>query len=180
MLKTALRVLAATSLAAASLTVAAPADATVQRATTARSQGPDTGPCGPVGQFRSSDWWRTTTSPSISPAIRHAAADENWQWRDDINTLWRGDTRDKVQQLFDDGFTRCAGPSPGGTPEHPGRVAGAKPAAPLSPGHHASGLRAKRQAWRLFTRPSGSCSMRAVTLNPAPRSSSAVRSSGRK
>ncbi|MFD9818389.1 scabin-related ADP-ribosyltransferase [Streptomyces violascens] len=105
MLKTALRVLAATSLAAASLAVTVPADATVQRATTARAQAPDTGPCGPVGRFHPSDWWRTTTSPSIAPAVRHAAQDENWQWRDDANTLWRGDTRDNVQLLFDDGFT---------------------------------------------------------------------------
>ncbi|MFK8908250.1 hypothetical protein [Streptomyces sp. YS-3] len=105
MLKAALRVLASASLAVASLTVAAPADATVHRPTTLKPQAPDTGPCGPVGRFHASDWWHTTTSPSIAPAIRHAAEDENWQWRRDANTLWRGDTRDNVQQLFDDGFT---------------------------------------------------------------------------
>lgn len=87
MLKAALRVLAAATLATASLTVAAPADATVHRTATTKAPAPDTTPCGPVGRFHPTDWWRTTTNPSLAPAVRHAAADENWQWRDDINTL---------------------------------------------------------------------------------------------
>ncbi|MEV8525125.1 hypothetical protein AB0451_13395 [Streptomyces sp. NPDC052000] len=105
MLKAALRVLAAATLATASLTVAAPADAAVHRTATTKAPAPDTTPCGPVGAFHPTDWWRTTTNPSLAPAVHHAEADENWQWRDDSNTLWRGDTRENVQQLFDEGFT---------------------------------------------------------------------------
>ncbi|WP_030899175.1 scabin-related ADP-ribosyltransferase [Streptomyces sp. NRRL F-5126] len=105
MLKAVLRVTAAASLAVASLAITAPADASGPAAPRAAAPAPDTGPCGPVGPFRSSDWWRTTTSPSIFPAIRKASENEHWQWRDDANSLWRGDTRESVQQIFDDGFT---------------------------------------------------------------------------
>ncbi|MET9320119.1 hypothetical protein ABZX75_07985 [Streptomyces sp. NPDC003038] len=96
MLKAALQVLAAASLAslaAVSPAVAAPAPA------------PDTGPCGPVVQYRAGDWWLTTTNPLISFAVEAAARAEKWQWRKDSNTLWRGDTRENVQDLFEDGFT---------------------------------------------------------------------------
>ncbi|MFI7006322.1 hypothetical protein [Streptomyces sp. NPDC050145] len=99
-----LRVLAATALATGSLALATPADASDHRTTTAAAQAPDTGPCGPVTGFHPFDWWRTTTSPAIAPAVHRAAAEENWQWRDDTNTLWRGDTRENVEQLFEDGF----------------------------------------------------------------------------
>ncbi|WP_405743516.1 hypothetical protein OG422_16460 [Streptomyces sp. NBC_01525] len=105
MLKAALRVLSATALAAASLTFTAPADATAARTVAAKAPAPDTGPCGPVHGFRAFDWWRTTAEPAIFPAVRHAEGDENWQWRDDSQTLWRGDTRENTQQIFDDGFT---------------------------------------------------------------------------
>ncbi|GAA3041353.1 ADP-ribosyltransferase [Kitasatospora albolonga] len=97
MLKAALRLAAATSLALASLAVTTPAEAA----------GPDTGPCGPVGPVHLSDWWRTTTSTSstLVPDVLHASVAENWQWREDTNTLWRGDTRETVEQIFEDGFT---------------------------------------------------------------------------
>lgn len=105
MLKAALGVLAASALATASLTVAAPAGATdADRAATARASAPDTGPCGPVTQYDPTDWWRTTTSRAIAPAVWRTASQENWQWRDDTNTLWRGDRRENVEQLFDEGF----------------------------------------------------------------------------
>ncbi|MEU3776182.1 hypothetical protein AB0F11_23810 [Streptomyces sp. NPDC032472] len=105
MLNAALRVLAVTTLAAASVTLTVPADATDHRAAAPKAPAPDTGPCGPVGRLHAIDWWRTTTSPAIAPAVWQAAAEENWQWRDDTNTLWRGDTRETVEQLFQDGFT---------------------------------------------------------------------------
>ncbi|GAA3162773.1 MULTISPECIES: scabin-related ADP-ribosyltransferase [Streptomyces] len=105
MLKAALRVLAATALAAATLTVTAPADATTDRAAAAKAAGPDTGPCGPVRAFRSFDWWRTTTSPGLFPDMQRAESQERWQWRDDHQTLWRGDGREDTQQIFDEGFT---------------------------------------------------------------------------
>lgn len=107
MLSAALRTLAATALAAGSLALAAPAGANADhhRTTAPAAQAPDTGPCGPVGPFQPQDWWRTTTSPAIAPAVGAAAVEERWQWRRDTNTLWRGDTRENVEQLFDDGFT---------------------------------------------------------------------------
>ncbi|WP_246213371.1 scabin-related ADP-ribosyltransferase [Kitasatospora viridis] len=108
MLKSALRIAAATALATASLALAAPADASSPHtvATAAvRAGGPDTGPCGPVESYDPVDWWRTTTTPSIAPTVWQAARSEKWQWRHDTNTLWRGDTRENVEQLFDQGFT---------------------------------------------------------------------------
>ncbi|MGW1840103.1 scabin-related ADP-ribosyltransferase [Streptomyces sp. NPDC002067] len=104
MLKAALRVLTATALAAGSLTFTAAADATTAPAA-AKAPAPDTGPCGPVHGFSDSDWLRTSTEPGIFPAVRHAEADERWQWRDDRQTLWRGDSRENTQQIFDEGFT---------------------------------------------------------------------------
>lgn len=107
MLKTALRVLSALALGAAALAAAAPADASTDRAPLpkAQAQGPDTGPCGPVGRIRPTDWWRTTTSPAIAPAVWNDAKQERWQWREDDNTLWRGDRRENVEEIFKDGFT---------------------------------------------------------------------------
>ncbi|MCX5384084.1 hypothetical protein [Streptomyces sp. NBC_00083] len=93
------------SLAGATVTVAAPVGAAGPHRPASQAAAPDTGPCGPVGRFRPSGWYRTTTSPLIAPAIQKAAVSEHWQWRDDTNTLWRGDTRDNVRQLFEDGFT---------------------------------------------------------------------------
>ncbi|MET9551631.1 hypothetical protein [Streptomyces sp. NPDC006645] len=113
MLKAALRVLATTALATtalaptaasaaptAPLPVPAPAPAPA-----AAAFAPDTTACGPVGPYRSWDWWRTTTNPRIADTVRETAAAERWQWRDDTNTLWRGDTRENVEDLFDKGFT---------------------------------------------------------------------------
>ncbi|MFF0740831.1 hypothetical protein ACFYVL_10550 [Streptomyces sp. NPDC004111] len=105
MLKAALRLTAAASLAVVPLTLTAPAGAVAPPAAATAAPAPDTGPCGPVGRYRATDWWRTTTSPAITPAVRRAAARENWEWRHDTNTLWRGDTRENVSQLFEDGFT---------------------------------------------------------------------------
>ncbi|MCJ1678820.1 hypothetical protein MTF65_15990 [Streptomyces sp. APSN-46.1] len=95
MLKAALQVLAAASLS----TVAAIAPAA------AAAPAPDTGPCGPVAEYRGTDWWSTTTNPFIAQAVEAAARAEDWQWRDDHNTLWRGDTRETVEDLFRTGFT---------------------------------------------------------------------------
>ncbi|MFI6690707.1 hypothetical protein ACIBLA_02875 [Streptomyces sp. NPDC050433] len=115
MLKAALRVLATASLATAALapTVAsASANAPIPTPTPAPAPAPaaaapalDTAPCGPVVSYRSWDWWRTTTNPLIANTVRETAASERWQWRDDTNTLWRGDTRENVEDLFDKGFT---------------------------------------------------------------------------
>ncbi|SOE06779.1 hypothetical protein [Streptomyces sp. Ag109_G2-15] len=100
MLQAALRVLAAVSLASAVSTVAAsPAMAVAAAADDL------TLPCGPVVDYRAWDWWRTTTEPEIARTVAAAAANERWQWRDDVNTLWRGDTRENVDEIFHTGFT---------------------------------------------------------------------------
>ncbi|MFI5829373.1 hypothetical protein ACIA6C_19365 [Streptomyces sp. NPDC051578] len=98
MLQAALRVLAAVSVVSAvavSPAAAAPAAPAADL----------TSPCGPVTEYRAADWWRTTTNPMIAQAVAATALDENWQWRDDTNTLWRGDTRETVDELFKTGFT---------------------------------------------------------------------------
>ncbi|MFI9275876.1 hypothetical protein ACIGXM_35065 [Kitasatospora sp. NPDC052896] len=106
MLNAALRVLAVAALATASLTVVSPAQASPDGLPLPRAiAGPDTGPCGPVGEFRPQDWWRTTTTAAISDEVDHAALTENWRWREDTNSLWRGDAREDVRQLFENGFT---------------------------------------------------------------------------
>ncbi|MFJ4776516.1 hypothetical protein [Streptomyces sp. NPDC088762] len=64
-----------------------------------------TTPCGPTVEYRAWDWWRTTTNPAIARPVAAAAADERWQWRTDVNTLWRGDTRETVEDIFQTGFT---------------------------------------------------------------------------
>ncbi|WP_031077822.1 scabin-related ADP-ribosyltransferase [Streptomyces sp. NRRL WC-3742] len=63
-----------------------------------------TGPCGPVADYRASDWWRTTTEPQIAQAVAETATAERWRWRNDVNTLWRGDTRENVEDIFQSGF----------------------------------------------------------------------------
>ncbi|MEU6315623.1 hypothetical protein [Streptomyces sp. NPDC047014] len=94
MLQAALRVLAAVSLvSAAAVTPASAAEEDL------------TSPCGPTVDYRAWDWWRTTTAPSLARPVAEAAADERWQWRSDVNTLWRGDTRETVEQIFATGFT---------------------------------------------------------------------------
>ncbi|MER6520418.1 MULTISPECIES: hypothetical protein [unclassified Streptomyces] len=113
MLKAALRVLAAVSLvsaAAASPAVAAHAAPLAPVALPA-SAAPGalvddlTSPCGPTVEYRAWDWWRTTTNPRIARPVAAAAANERWQWRSDTNTLWRGDTRETVEEIFKTGFT---------------------------------------------------------------------------
>ncbi|MER5727330.1 hypothetical protein ABT084_03045 [Streptomyces sp. NPDC002138] len=111
MLQAALRVLAALSLVSAAVSPAAaaiaPAPAPARGAITARAAADDplTAPCGPVVEYRAWDWWRTTTNPTLARPVASAAADERWQWRTDVNTLWRGDTRESVEEIFETGFT---------------------------------------------------------------------------
>ncbi|MFF7994421.1 hypothetical protein ACFZDG_32160 [Kitasatospora xanthocidica] len=110
MLQAALRVLAAVSLASAVSTVAvapavaAPAPAPVVAGPRAAADDDLTSPCGPVGDYRASDWWRTTTEPQIAQTVAATATSERWQWRNDVNTLWRGDTRETVEDIFRAGF----------------------------------------------------------------------------
>ncbi|MGI5444565.1 scabin-related ADP-ribosyltransferase [Streptomyces sp. CA-243310] len=110
MLKAALRVLAAVSLvsaAAASPAVAAHAAPLAPATHAAPGALVDdlTSPCGPIVEYRAWDWWRTTTDPRIARPVAAAAANERWQWRSDTNTLWRGDTRETVEEIFETGFT---------------------------------------------------------------------------
>lgn len=118
MLQTALRVLATASLASAVTAAAAtpafaatPTSTVTTTSTTATSTSTtaaaddETLPCGPVVGYRAWDWWRTTTEPGTAPMVAHSAADENWQWRSDVNVLWRGDTRENVEDIFRTGFT---------------------------------------------------------------------------
>ncbi|MEW1776669.1 hypothetical protein [Streptomyces sp. NPDC086777] len=97
MLKAALRVLAATLLSYAAVTPSAAAAPAVDDETTA--------PCGPVADYRAGDWWRTTTQPQIASTVAGTAVSERWRWRNDVNTLWRGDTRETVDEIFRTGFT---------------------------------------------------------------------------
>ncbi|MER5778177.1 hypothetical protein ABT144_28560 [Streptomyces sp. NPDC002039] len=114
MLKAALRVLAAVSLvsaAAAAPAVAAhaaplaPVAHAASAAPVALAVDDLTSPCGPTVEYRAWDWWRTTTNPRIARPVAAAAANERWQWRSDTNTLWRGDTRETVEEIFETGFT---------------------------------------------------------------------------
>ncbi|WP_329381935.1 hypothetical protein OG625_18375 [Streptomyces sp. NBC_01351] len=111
MLKAALQVLAAASLASAaaiapaSATPTASASAPTASAPTPSAPTPETSPCGPVTEFDAWDWFSTTTNPFIAYAVQATAQSENWHWRADDNTLWRGDTRENVEELFRTGFT---------------------------------------------------------------------------
>ncbi|GAA0289184.1 hypothetical protein GCM10010302_29420 [Streptomyces polychromogenes] len=98
MLNAALRVLATTFLLSAALTPAA-------LAAVPAAADDSSAPCGPVVEYRAWDWWRTTTNPRIAPTVASTASGERWQWRDDVNTLWRGDTRENVEEIFRTGFT---------------------------------------------------------------------------
>ncbi|MDJ0386061.1 hypothetical protein [Streptomyces sp. G-G2] len=102
MLQAALRVLAVVSLVSAAVAAAAVAPAA---AAPAAPQDELTAPCGPVVEYRAWDWWRTTTNPTIARSVASAATAEAWQWRSDVNTLWRGDTRETVESIFQTGFT---------------------------------------------------------------------------
>ncbi|MEU9027089.1 hypothetical protein AB0D46_06050 [Streptomyces sp. NPDC048383] len=107
MFQAALRVLAAVSLASLGFAAAvSPATAAVSPATSAAVRDdPLTAPCGPAVEYRAWDWWRTTTNPSLAGPVAGAAAFERWQWRSDVNALWRGDTRETVDEIFRTGFT---------------------------------------------------------------------------
>ncbi|MFJ3876738.1 hypothetical protein ACIPW5_04685 [Streptomyces sp. NPDC090077] len=98
MLNAALRLAAATafllSAAVAPSAAAAPA-----------ADGDTNAPCGPVVEYRAWDWWRTTTNSQIARPVAATAVKERWQWREDVNTLWRGDTRENVDEIFRTGFT---------------------------------------------------------------------------
>ncbi|MFF3724212.1 hypothetical protein ACFYYM_17825 [Streptomyces erythrochromogenes] len=98
MLKVALRVLAATFLLSAAITPSA-------AAAPVAAEDETTAPCGPVVEYRAIDWWRTTTIPQIARSVAARASSERWQWRNDVNTLWRGDTRETVEEIFRTGFT---------------------------------------------------------------------------
>ncbi|MFF9055732.1 hypothetical protein ACF09Z_31815 [Streptomyces erythrochromogenes] len=98
MLKVALRVLAATFLLSAAITPSA-------AAAPVAAEDETTAPCGPVVEYRALDWWRTTTIPQIARSVAARASGERWQWRNDVNTLWRGDTRETVEEIFRTGFT---------------------------------------------------------------------------
>ncbi|WP_406187404.1 hypothetical protein [Streptomyces sp. NBC_01006] len=107
MLQSALRALAALSLlSAAAITPAVAAPAAPARASAAYAAvDPLTTPCGPTLEYRAWDWWSTTTDTNIARPVAAAAASERWQWRTDVNTLWRGDTRETVDEIFATGFT---------------------------------------------------------------------------
>ncbi|CAG6391423.1 hypothetical protein NMG29_23095 [Streptomyces cocklensis] len=105
MLKAALRIASATALAVTSLTFASSAGASTEPFPGTPEQIRDTGPCGPTGGYSASDWRQTATDPSIQPKVDLAAISEDWYWRHDVNTLWRGDTRPDPQAIFRSGFT---------------------------------------------------------------------------
>ncbi|MET8748505.1 hypothetical protein ABZW32_00265 [Streptomyces sp. NPDC004667] len=105
MLKTALRLASATALVTVSLAFGSPAGAATDPYPGTPQQIRDTGPCGPTGGYRASEWLQTTTDPGIRPQVDLAAVSEAWYWRHDVNTLWRGDTRPDPQAIFNSGFT---------------------------------------------------------------------------
>ncbi|WP_405678040.1 MULTISPECIES: scabin-related ADP-ribosyltransferase [unclassified Streptomyces] len=103
MLKTAFRIASATVLVTVSLAFGSPAGAAADPYPGTPQQIRDTGPCGPTGGYRASEWLQTTTDPTIQPEVDLAAVREAWYWRHDGNTLWRGDTR-TPQTIFASGF----------------------------------------------------------------------------
>ncbi|WP_204357876.1 MULTISPECIES: hypothetical protein [unclassified Streptomyces] len=97
---------AAVSPASAPASATAAATASAPAAVTAAAAADElTTPCGPTVEYRAWDWWRTTTNPSLARPVASASAAERWQWRTDVNTLWRGDTRETVEEIFETGFT---------------------------------------------------------------------------
>jgi hypothetical protein len=105
MLKAAFRIASATALVFASLTFASSADGSTEPFPGTPEQIRDTGPCGTTGGYRSSEWRQTTTDRGIQPQVDLAAVREDWYWRHDVNTLWRGDTRPDPAAIFRSGFT---------------------------------------------------------------------------
>ncbi|MFI1105226.1 hypothetical protein [Streptomyces melanogenes] len=107
MLQAALRILAAVSLVSVAAVAPATAAPAVHTALPAPVALDDelTKPCGPTVEYRPWDWYRTTTNIRIERDVAAGAADERWQWRNDTNVLWRGDTRETVEEIFKAGFT---------------------------------------------------------------------------
>lgn len=103
MFKAALRIASAATLVAASLTFASPVDATPFPGTPEQIR--DTGPCGPTGGYHPWEWAQTSTNLGLQQQVDDAAVSEDWYWRHDVNTLWRGDTRDDPEPIFEGGFT---------------------------------------------------------------------------
>ncbi|MCP2338693.1 scabin-related ADP-ribosyltransferase [Actinomadura rupiterrae] len=107
MFQTAVRVVAAACFVSVVPVAASSANASPVVSASGRAAAEDdlTSACGPVRSYRAWDWWRTTTEPQIARTVASAAAKEHWQWRKDVNALWRGDTRETVEAIFHDGFT---------------------------------------------------------------------------
>ncbi len=104
MSKAVLRVLATAFLFSVT-TVAPAAAAPTPPAAPIAAEDDTTAPCGPVVGYRSWDWWNTTTNRTIALPVAATAVKERWQWRHDVSTLWRGDTRETVDEIFRTGFT---------------------------------------------------------------------------
>lgn len=94
-----------TAVAPAAAAPAAPALPAAPAAAPAAAEDDTTAPCGPVVRYRPGDWWKTTTNRSIALNVAATSVKERWQWRHDVNTLWRGDTRETVDEIFRTGFT---------------------------------------------------------------------------
>ncbi|MET9882775.1 hypothetical protein ABZZ20_06340 [Streptomyces sp. NPDC006430] len=105
MLKNAFRIASATALVTVSLAFGSPAGAATDPYPGTPEQIRDTGPCGPTGAYRASEWAQTTTDRGLRPQVDLAALREDWYWRHDGNTLWRGDTRPDPEVIFRSGFT---------------------------------------------------------------------------
>ncbi|GGZ53928.1 scabin-related ADP-ribosyltransferase [Streptomyces bluensis] len=105
MLKTALRIISAATLIAASLAFTSPADASADPYPGTPEQIRSTAPCGPTGGYKKRNWAQTTTDLGIQRQVDMAAVREAWYWRHDDNTLWRGDTRPDPEPIFRSGFT---------------------------------------------------------------------------
>ncbi|MEV0411837.1 hypothetical protein AB0I68_13815 [Streptomyces sp. NPDC050448] len=105
MLKTALRIASATALVTVSLAFGSPAGAAADPYPGTPEQIRNTDPCGPTGAYRASEWAQTATDQSIRTQVDLASLREDWYWRHDVNTLWRGDTRPDPEAIFRSGFT---------------------------------------------------------------------------
>ncbi|GAA3835062.1 hypothetical protein ACFS5L_31120 [Streptomyces phyllanthi] len=106
LLKTAFRTASTVTVLAASLALTSPAGAASDPPFPGTpEQIRDTGPCGPTGAFKVSDWAQTTTDSGIRRQVNLASMREGWYWRHDDNTLWRGDTRTDPEPIFRDGLT---------------------------------------------------------------------------
>lgn len=130
-LKTAIRIASAAVLVTVSLGVGSPAGAAADPYPGTPQQIRDTGPCGPTGGYRASEWLQTTTDPTIQPEVDLAAVREAWYWRHDVNTLWRGDSR-APRRSSPPASSRGHGPHAAVAVDHRGRPAAERRA----PEHH--------------------------------------------